>query len=82
MQIKKIIKKSLNFLTLFEILLITLSPSPLSADFNVFPQIILEENTARGEQYIWVYGTRNGVQYKRLYDTSTGKWVSDWIKVD
>ncbi len=82
MQIKKIIKKTLNLLTLFEVLLITLSLSPLSADFNVFPQIILEENTARGEQYIWVYETRNGVQYKRLYDAATGKWVTDWLKVD
>ncbi len=52
MQIKKIIKKSLNLLTLFEILLITLSPSPLSADFNVFPQIILEENTKSRQNYL------------------------------
>lgn len=36
---------------------------------------------ARGDTYIWVFETRNGKLYKRLFNTKTGKYVGDWILV-
>ena len=29
----------------------------------------------------WVYDIRDNKVYKRLYNTSTGNWVGDWIYV-
>lgn len=29
----------------------------------------------------WVYTTRDGEVYKRLYNYTTGTWVGDWIHV-
>lgn len=29
----------------------------------------------------WVYEERDHAVYKRLYNTSTGEWVGDWILV-
>ena len=29
----------------------------------------------------WYYQIENGKMYKRLYNTSTGNWVGDWIYV-
>lgn len=30
---------------------------------------------------VWYYKTVNGKKYKRLYDTVSHKWVTDWILV-
>lgn len=27
----------------------------------------------------WVYETRNGQTYKRLYNYTTNQWIGDWI---
>ncbi len=30
-------------------------------------------------QYIWYYKTEKGKKYRRLWDTTNGKWLTDWI---
>lgn len=30
-------------------------------------------------QYTWYYKKENGKTYRRLYDATHGKWVTDWI---
>lgn len=30
----------------------------------------------------WVYATIDGVEYMRLYNHSTGQWLTDWIPVN
>ncbi len=31
---------------------------------------------------VWVIKNENGKRYRRLYDTSSGKWLTDWIPCD
>lgn len=33
----------------------------------------------KGNQLVWKYKEINGRMYKRLYNTSTGKYVGEWI---
>ncbi len=37
-------------------------------------------NTFYTANYVWMNKTVNGVKYKRLYDTKTNKWLTDWIR--
>ena len=39
------------------------------------------ENPAEpaGTQYRWYTKVENGKTYRRLYDSTHGKWVTDWI---
>ena len=30
----------------------------------------------------WVYATIDGVEYMRLYNHTTGEWLTDWIPVN
>lgn len=63
------------------VLMLTLSMPPFT--YRAFNK---ESTTAnidtRAYEYIWVYEKRNGVDYKRLYNVTTGKWVSDWIRAE
>ena len=38
-----------------------------------------ESIETRADKYRWVYTTIDGVQYKRLYNETTGEWASGWI---
>ncbi len=31
---------------------------------------------------VWIIKNINGERYRRLYDTSSGKWLTDWILCD
>ena len=42
---------------------------------------VSQHSIERKSDTIWVYKTVNGKKYKRLYDTSTKKWLTDWILV-
>ncbi len=33
----------------------------------------------RADVIKWVYDTRDGNTYKRLYNYTTGEWIGDWI---
>lgn len=51
---------------------------------NAFPVKIggnenLAEPAGTGIQYVWHYKKENGKTYRRLYDATHGKWVTDWI---
>lgn len=41
----------------------------------------IEAGTAdtRATQYQWYYKEVNGKTYRRLYDSTNQKWVTDWI---
>lgn len=41
----------------------------------------IEDGTAdiRATQYQWYYKEVNGKTYRRLYDATNQKWVTDWI---
>ena len=28
---------------------------------------------------VWVFKEENGIKYRRLYDTTNGEWLTDWI---
>lgn len=55
------------------------------------PDIDMLSNTAQAsvsdtanpcsDRIYWVLKVENGKQYKRLYNNSTKKWLSDWIFV-
>lgn len=38
------------------------------------------ENGTRNTQYVWVTKTEKGIKYKRLYDATNKKWLTDWIR--
>lgn len=40
----------------------------------------ITEIEPREETLTWIYKTVNGIRYKRLWNTVTNEWVSDWIK--
>lgn len=35
----------------------------------------------RDSQFVWKYKEENGKLYRRLYDTSTGIYLTDWLYV-
>ena len=37
------------------------------------------EPAGTGIRYVWYYKKENGKSYRRLYDATNGKWVTDWI---
>lgn len=45
-------------------------------------QIAIEENgevTPKANQLVWYYKEENGKKYRRLYDATDQKWLTDWI---
>lgn len=45
-------------------------------DINITGTI---HDLGKGNQLVWKYKEINGRMYKRLYNTSTGKYVGEWI---
>ena len=51
--------------------------------------LVADAATGTGEETVqpradiieWVYEIRGNKVYKRLYNTSTGEWIGDWIYV-
>ncbi len=70
----------------FALTLAASSMPPVMAATDYYPQEIPMESSFGAispQSYIieWVYKVENGKRYKRLYNTSTGAWVGDWIYV-
>lgn len=38
--------------------------------------------SAREAQIVWVVKKENGKKYRRLYDATNEKWLTDWILCD
>ena len=53
-------------------------PCSLSAGYTFTAESSIEPQS---NKLIWIFKTENGKRYKRLYNTSTGNWVGDWIYI-
>lgn len=38
-----------------------------------------EEAKPNSATLVWVFKEENGIKYRRLYDTTNGEWLTDWI---
>ncbi|MBS7007283.1 hypothetical protein [Anaerostipes sp.] len=56
---------------------------PVSAAENAAPETSLQTSdmTIFSADIIWRYKTENGKLYKRKFNTSTNKWIGEWILV-
>lgn len=64
-------------------LAIMLSVSPISTT-SAFAAPNYANSSNQGistysHEIIWVYKIENGIMYKRQYNTTTGKYIGDWI---
>lgn len=76
--------KKKNKFTLFT-LLCCLSVLFMTPNFTLVTEAATENGSEivqpRAEILQWVFDIRDNKLYKRLYNTSTGEWVGDWIYV-
>lgn len=40
---------------------------------------VVETDDSRATNLEWIYKYINGVEYMRLYNHTTGEWLTDWI---
>lgn len=80
MKTKKIILAATTVLTLS---LCSLQPAITASASN--QNFIVEQNessiTPRSDITRWIYKVEDGKIYKRLYNSSIGVWIGDWIYV-
>lgn len=52
-----------------------------SSNVRYFTTSICNNNGAdtRSATTVWYYKVENGKTYRRLYDATNGKWLTDWI---
>lgn len=62
------------------VLCLSLFVPPVNASAEA-PAEINEEDSTRSTNLTWVYAYVDGVYCMRLYNHSTGQWVTDWIPV-
>ena len=77
---KKLIKKTV-VVTMATVLTLVVSTASTFADVKELQPIIRFEETAnvKSSNLVWHYKKQNGKKYRRLYDTSNKKWLTDWI---
>lgn len=57
-----------------------IAPMSVSAEaFNTYEPGEEYNLGARAVQYEWRYKIENGKMYRRLWDRTNGKWLTDWI---
>lgn len=73
---KKIIKTIL--VSTLAVHLVTQPLCVFGCDINITRTIY---DLGKGDKFVWRYKEINGKMYKRLYNTSTGKYVGEWTPV-
>ena len=70
----------LTYIFTFLISILNFTQIPINAD-TISTDILLQESDERSVDTIWIYKTVNGKKYKRLYNSKTNRWLTDWIPV-
>ena len=70
----------LTYIFTFLISILNFTQIPIKAD-TISTDILLQESDKRSVDTIWIYKTVNGKKYKRLYNSKTNRWLTDWIPV-
>lgn len=70
----------LTYLFTFLIPILNSTQIPVNAANNS-TDISLQESDERNVDTMWIYKTVNGKKYKRLYNTKSNRWLTDWIPV-
>lgn len=70
----------LTYIFIFLISILNFTQIPINAD-TISTDILLQESDERSVDTIWIYKTVNGKKYKRLYNSKTNRWLTDWIPV-
>ncbi|MDR1687536.1 MAG: hypothetical protein LBS21_02860 [Clostridiales bacterium] len=58
-----------------------LSVSPVYAMMDIYSMVVQQQSLASADIFEWVFKIENGKYYKRLYNSTTGQWIGDWILV-
>ena len=74
-------KNKIFFLSYLFIFILSFPTYSTLLNINPTFSNVSQHSIERKSDTIWEYKTVNGKKYKRLYDTSTKKWLTDWILV-
>lgn len=74
--------KAIRKIVLYIVICLTLTTSAFAVNsdcvsINAAPPSYGDEPMA--EEVVWVYAPINGVEHKRLWSYTRGKWLTDWI---